>query len=184
MYYDIADQTLKLARATSLTPMLPSDWTRQTVFGASDSNKNYVGHYVTMKFDTTGALHVATYRNSTGDLIYIQAPDADLADYAFSASIVVDSEGAVGAWTDISLNGTTPYISYLDSSMVGTFNGLKIARSTNGANTEWEYSTAALNTAIQDARTNIEYAQGAVTWTCAVGYKGTNFDIVYLKPEQ
>jgi hypothetical protein len=183
LYYDIANQTLRLARATTTTPNSAASWARQDVFQSGDTNKQYSGKFVSMKFDTNGNLYVVCYNTANGDLIYLYAPDADGADYAFTASVKIDTVGAVGAWADISLNGTTPYISYLNSSMIGTFSGLKMAYYDTGRSA-WEYSTVPLATAIQDSRTNIEYAKGAVTWTSAIGYKGTNFDIVYQKPEE
>ncbi|MBN2354109.1 MAG: hypothetical protein JXD23_16175 [Spirochaetales bacterium] len=183
LYYDISTQTLRLARATSLTPTSAADWQRQEVFQAGDSNKQYTGSYVTMKFDATGNVYVACYNTSNGNLVYLYAPNVDGADYSFGASTTIDSVGAVGAWADITLNGSIPYISYLNTSMVGTFLGLKIAYYDTGKGA-WEYSTLPLNVAVKDGRTNIEYAKGAVSWTLAVGYKGTNFDIVYLKPEE
>jgi hypothetical protein len=184
MYYDIASQTLKLARATSLTPTAPADWTRQTVFQSGDPNKTYVGQYVAMKFDTIGNLYAVCYRISTGDLVYLQAPNVAVGNnYVFGNSTVIDTEGAVGAWADITLNGTTPYVSYLNSSMIGTFNGLKMAYY-DSTHSNWEYMIAPLSTAISDNRTNIEYKKGSVDWTVSLGYKGSAFDIVQLKPEQ
>ncbi|MBN1524711.1 MAG: hypothetical protein JW904_09520 [Spirochaetales bacterium] len=190
-YYDIAAQTIKLARATSTAPASPSDWYRQTVFvGTSDPNRFYIGQHVTIDFDTTGRLYLACYRISTGDLVYITAPDIDPSgpdfsndNYVFAASTVIDSEGAVGAWADITLNGTTPYISYLNSSMIGTFNGLKVAY-WDTTRSSWEYINAPLSTPISENRTSIEYAKGSVDWTVSVGYKGDAFDIVQLKPEE
>jgi hypothetical protein len=183
MYYDISNQTLKLARSNSTTPTSASNWTLQTVFDAGDSNKNYVGKYVTMKFDTAGNLYAACLKISTGNLIYLYAANVDGTDYDFDQSVVIDSDGSVGAWADISLDGTTPYISYLNNSMIGTFSGLKIAYY-DSTISNWEHEIVPLNTAINENCTNIEYKKGSVNWRVAVGYASNNFDIVYLLPEE
>ena len=183
MYYDNASQTLKLAWSTSATPTAYTNWRIQTVFAAGDPNRTYAGKYVTMKIDTDGNVHAALSRTSSGSLIYLYAPDADGADYVFQNSVEVDYEGAVGTWPDITLNGTTPYISYLNNSMIGTFEGLKLAYYDSGS-ADWEYEILPLSTGITDNRTNIEYRKGAVPWTVAIGYASDNFDLVYLRPEE
>jgi hypothetical protein len=128
IYYNTAAQTLRLARANKVNPTAPADWTRQDVFTGGDANAQYSGQHVAMKFDSQGGLHVVCYRSSTGDLLYLYAPDADGgAAYTFQDSVIVDSVGAVGTWADISLQGVVPHVSYLNSSMIGTFDGIKYA---------------------------------------------------------
>ena len=183
LYYDNASQTLKLAWSTSATPTAYTNWRIQSVFQAGDPNRTYSGKYVTMKIDANGNLHAACSRTSSGSLIYLYAPDADGANYVFQNSVEVDYEGAVGTWPDITLNGTTPYLSYLNNSMIGTFEGLKMAYYDGGLG-GWEYEILPLSTGITDNRTNIEYRKGAVAWTVAMGYASNNFDLVYLRPEE
>jgi large repetitive protein len=184
LYYDISNQTLKLAHSNAAVPTAYGDWTIQTVFKADDPNRSFVGKYVTMKIDGNGNIHAACSRTSSGSLIYLYAPDADGADdYSFAYSVEVDAEGAVGTWADITLNGTTPYISYLNNSMVGTFDGLKMAYYDNGLS-DWEYEIVPIITGINDKRTNLEYRKGTVDWQIAIGYASSSFDIVYLKPEE
>jgi len=183
MYYDISNQTLKLAYSDSAIPTAYTNWTIQTVFRADDPNRSFVGKYITMKIDAGGNIHAVCSRTSTGSLIYLYAPDADGADYTFDYSVEVDTEGAVGTWADISLNGTTPYISYLNNSMIGTFEGLKMAYY-DGSLGDWEYEIVPIITGITDNRTNLEYKTGAASWLIAIGYASSNFDIVYLKPEE
>jgi large repetitive protein len=128
LYYNTAAQTLRLARANKVNPSAPADWTRQDVFPALDTNRQFSGQHVAMKFDATGNLYVVCYRSSTGDLLYLYAPDADGgAAYTFQSSVIVDSAGAVGTWADISLEGGVPHVSYLNSTMIGTFDGIKYA---------------------------------------------------------
>jgi len=183
IYYNTAAQTLRLARANKVNPTAPADWTRQNVFAGGDPNAMFSGQHVAMKFDANGNLHVVCYRSSVGDLLYLYAPDADGTDYVFQNSVVVDSEGAVGTSPDITLNGTTPYISYLSNSMIGTFEGLKMAYY-DGSLGDWEYETVPVSTAVNDSRTSLEYKKGAVPWSIAMGYGSNSFDIVYLKPEE
>jgi hypothetical protein len=183
VYYNTAAQTLRLARASVVNPTAPSDWTRQNVFVPGDPNAQFSGQHVAIKFDSSGGLHVVCYRSSSGDLVYLYAPDADGTDYVFQNSVVVDSAGAVGTWADITLNGVTPYVSYLNNSMIGTFEGLKLAYYDSGLG-GWEYEILPLATAIADKRTSIEYKRGAVAWTLALGYASDSFDLVYLRSEE
>jgi hypothetical protein len=183
IYYNTAAQTLRLARANKVNPTAPADWTRQDVFAGGDPNAMFSGQHVAMKFDANGNLHVVCYRSSAGDLLYLYAPDADGTDYAFQFSVVVDSEGAVGTSPDITLNGTTPYISYLNNSMIGTFEGLKMAYY-DGSLADWEYENVPVSSAVNDKRTSLEYKKGTVNWLVAIGYGSSSFDIVYLKPEE
>jgi hypothetical protein len=187
VYYNTAAQTLRLARADKVNPRAPADWTRQNVFAGGDANAQFSGQHVAMKFDTGGGLHVVCYRSSSGDLLYLYAPKPNPAgtDYVFQNSVVVDYAGAVGTWPDISLNGVTPYVSYINNSMIGTFEGLKLAYYDSGLG-GWEYEILPLITAIADKRTNIEYYPGAapVPWTVALGYASDNFDLIYLRPEE
>ncbi len=103
VYYNTAAQTLRLARATVVNPTAPGDWTRQNVFAGGDVNAQFSGQHVAIKFDASGGLHVICYRSSSGDLLYLYAPDADGTDYVFQNSVVVDYNGAVGTWPDITL---------------------------------------------------------------------------------
>ena len=189
IYYNTAAQTLRLARANKVNPTDPADWTRQNVFPAGDPNAQYSGQYVAMRFDADGGLHVVCYRSSTGDLLYLYAPDADNgAAYAFQNSVIVDSAGAVGTWADISLQGTVPHVSYLNSSMMGTFDGIKYAslrQITQNSITASTPTSAAATTLI--GNTNVAAGQtvvfsdnssrvidtynattGEVTWTTAL----------------
>jgi large repetitive protein len=187
-YYDITNSTLKLARATTTTPTTAADWQLQSVFIPDDPNRTFVGTYVDMKIDSTGNIHLVAYRTSTGALVYLYAADVDGdTDYVFEYSEIVDSEGAVGAWADLSLDesgGTAvPHVSYLNGSALGTFDGLKLARFDPIAGI-WEHETVPVTSAVINDRTSIEYRRGAVTWDVAIGYKSTSFDIVRKLPEE
>jgi large repetitive protein len=190
LYYNTAAQTLRLARANKVNPTSPADWTRQDVFPGVDPNKQFSGQYVAMKFDSTGNLYVVCYRSSTGDLLYLYAPDADGgAAYMFQNSVVVDSVGAVGTWADISIEGSVPHVSYLNSTMIGTFDGIKyatlrpITQALVGSSSTTSVTSATLvgNTDVAAGQTIVfsdgssrvisafTPATGQVTWATALG---------------
>lgn len=129
-YYDNGGQTVKLARASSSSPNAATYWTTQGVMSSSDPNYRYSGKYISMRIDASGYLHIVFYRNSTGDLVYVRSsnhPTDGLTPYTFGQSVIVDSIGSVGSGADISLDVDVPYISYYDSSLADSFNGLKMA---------------------------------------------------------
>ena len=86
VYYNTVAQTLRLARADKVNPTAPADWTRQNVFRVGDPNAQFSGQHVAIKFDTGGGLHVVCYRSSSGDLVYLHAPDVDGGDYVFQTA--------------------------------------------------------------------------------------------------
>jgi hypothetical protein len=81
-----------------------------------------------------------------------------------------------------------PVISYLDSSWVGTFRGLKIARK-EGSN--WEYGVVPVDTAVEDGRLSTvgslfqdQITTDADDYEIGVGFHSTNFEFVRLRPEK
>jgi hypothetical protein len=186
MYYDITNQTLRLAVASVADPD-ETEWTLQNVFGGSDPNRTFAGKYVSMMIDSAGYLHAVFYRSSTGDLIYIKStnnPEGGAA-YTFGDSVIIDNIGSVGKWADLALDGTTPYVSYLDSSRLDTFDGLKAAfyDSSLGAG-EWEYMNVPLAYDISDFRTSIEHRyQTGTQWDVAIGYVSDRYRVTYYRPE-
>jgi hypothetical protein len=189
IYYSTADNTLKIARAngnpTIARPDNSGEWTKSFVFDSDDDNRLFSGYYVSAKMDSSGNIHVVCYRNSTGDLIYLYAPNVDgNGTYDFNKSEVVDRNGAVGAWCDIYLVGTTPYISYHNTSMISTFYGLKCAYK-SGSN--WEYGVVPLNTFVTNKRTSIVASTGNIEGRAAdaaIGYASNYFEITFLKREE
>lgn len=196
MYYDITNQTLKLARATTTSPQLDTEWTIQTVFQTDDPNRTFVGKYVSMTIDSSGIIHAAFYRSSTGELLYIRS-DADVDNgtntYVFRESEIVDSIGSVGVWADITVSSTgVPSISYLDSSRSNTFSGLKVAyydaTKTADLNNDgdtadagetgfWEYMNIPLAYDVETMRTSIEADTAANPnfWDVAIGYGSSDY---------
>jgi hypothetical protein len=171
-------------------------------------SNSYLGSYVSMTIDsnaassTYGDLYIATFQNATGDLVYIHGHDVDGTGsglyYTFDAPVTIDTDGSVGAWSDISLmyNGTTavPYVSYLNSSAVGTLEGLKYAWVESGdgsSEDDWEYGIIPSDDPVRDHRTNIVAhssvnigRNGGENADVAIGFAGTYFDIVYRAKEQ
>jgi hypothetical protein len=194
MYYDTNNATLRLARALNNTPQTPADWVRQDVFRADDPNRFFVGKHVSMIVDSNGGIHAVAAKTSVGDLVYVHAADVDgtSTDYTFDYSVIVDSEGAVGSWADIALDesGATavPFVSYINNSMAGTYDGIKLAYF-DPVSGLWEHQIVPAATAVGDNRTSVEHrpAGGTINGAdrrVAVGYKSSTFDIVYRLPEE
>jgi hypothetical protein len=180
-YYDITRKTVRLARATAVDPS-PSQWVLQDVLDTGDSNYVFSGKYVSMKVDGNGYVHMVFYRNSTGDLVYVKstnaiigADESNIANtYSFGSSVIIDSIGSVGVWADITFMNNQPYISYLDSSLVNTFDAIKIAFWDTTIN-DWEYVNAALGYEVESVRTSIETDTGTNFWQQAIGYSSSDF---------
>ncbi|AEJ60427.1 hypothetical protein Spith_0140 [Spirochaeta thermophila DSM 6578] len=192
-YYDISRQTVRIARATSTTPTTAADWVLQDVISTSDPNYRYSGKYISMRIDSQGYVHLAFFRVSTGDLIYMKStnnPQDGSTDYTFGPTVVVDNEGSVGIWADISLtDDDRPVITYLDFSLVNTFDGLKMAFYDPALEREdgdvagepdtsdgWETMYAALGYDIDNKRLSIEYDTGGHNgWWAAIGYASSDY---------
>ncbi|MBN2626953.1 MAG: Ig-like domain repeat protein, partial [Spirochaetales bacterium] len=200
-YYDITNKTVKLARSNNATPN-QSQWNLQTVMAADDENFTYSGKYITLKIDSQGYVHLAFYRNSTGDLIYMKSTNhpTDGSAYTFGDSVIIDSIGSVGVWADLTLENDEPVISYLDSSLVNTFDGIKMAyydpafeatadEFIGESETEpdtldgWETMNAALIFEVESVRTSIESDTGTNNWGQAIGYSSNDYFRIgyYLK---
>ncbi len=206
-YYDITNQTVKLARASIAVPIAATDWRTQTVMTTGvggDPNFKYSGKYISMRIDASGYVHLSFFRNSTGDLIYMRSTNTSnevnaATPYTFGKSVIIDSNGSVGTWTDVSLDGTNPVISYLDSSLVNTFDGIKIAyydaaidnlvTATGDLDNVpdtidgWETMNAALGYEVESVRTSAEVDRGTNFWKAAVGYSSSDYFRIgyYLK---
>ncbi|UTC62322.1 hypothetical protein E4O05_12585 [Treponema sp. OMZ 787] len=185
VYADVDTGTLRIARADKAIPMAAIDWKVKKVLPPNDPNEGLAEGYFTAKFDTEGYLHIA-FRNIRGQLCYVKSTNThkDTTNmtatdaYTFGTSSVVDD---FGAWADITLEGTTPYISYL--SKINAYDGIRIARydahlvtewnadgtpKTKGA---WNVMTAAMQYRSSNVRTCIAVAPSTVTdWKAAVGY--------------
>lgn len=189
-YYDITNRTLRLARSRSINPSA-AQWSLQTVMAPGDPNYLFSGKFVSMKIDSLGFVHLAFFRNSTGDLIYMRStnnPTDGSQAYTFGPSVIIDSIGSVGVWADLTLLNNQPYISYLDSSMVNTFDGIKMAYYDPLLESEagdlpgqpdtidgWDTFNAALGYEVENVRTSIETDTGSNFWQQAIGYSSNDF---------
>lgn len=199
VYYDTTNKTLKIARARSAQPVGTAGWNITNVLPVN----SFAGQYVSMKIDknpassTYGDLFISFYKVSTGDLVFIHAADVDGltagTQYTFDAPVVIDDEGAVGAWTDITLIDGKPVISYLNSTQIGTYSGLKMARYIGDGSSwtnpdDWEHEVIPADSEVFNQRTNVvgldAANQGSNVWKYAVGYASAMFDIVYWHREQ
>lgn len=193
VYYDATNERLKIARGNSSQPSGTTQWTIRNVTNgdADDDDGAADGHYLgygslSMKIDASGNLHIATRDSMNGGLYYIFAANIDGTEtYAFSTPVLVDSTTADGAWCDIALNGSSPLISYKNGT---SYNGLKyayVATGTGLSSSDWEYMTVPASTAVNDGRTNIEYAVSATDFpydgNVAFSYVANYFQIIYLR---
>jgi len=185
IYFDAQSSQIRLARANSENPKgSATAWTVQKVLAATDSNNGVIVDYLTAKIDSAGQLHIA-FENSKGELVYVKStnttpPSDGSADWTFGSSQVIDSSGM---WADITVNGTTPYISYL--SKVNSFDGMNIAyidssldlNGDGAAEGGWETMTAAMNYKATGVRTSVEAHPTPSTggWTAAIGFTPGNY---------
>ena len=174
------------------------DWhPSQTVF-SGDSYKN-----VSIVMDPDGNLHVAAYDVSTGELLYRYAPALTTTDaanaeaYSFTPVEVVDTDGNVGKWAEIGLvnRGATaavhdyyPVIAYMDSSWIGTYHGLKVARKLAAG---WDAGFVPLDTSLEDGRLSAvgslfenRITASADDYEVGIGFHSTNYEYVRLRPER
>jgi hypothetical protein len=192
LFYDSQHKVLKMARANNTVPDALTDWSVQEVLSSTDDYYSAGADYITAKFDSSGILHIA-YRTNRGELIYVKS-DADYdggAVYGFEPALLVDGVSSVGAWADISLQGTTPYISYLNASGVNSRDGMKMAFWDAAADTDfdgnpdgaWEYMVVPMEYIVSDGRTSIETYTGT-EWRAAIGYTpGDYYRVAYFVPK-
>ena len=186
LYSDTTNRTMKIARGLSTQPVGIAGWSIQNVL----SSDSFSGNYVTMVMDSLGDIHAIYYKTSTGDLQYIHASDVDGgATYIFDSPVTIDSEGAVGSWCDITFLNGKPVVSYLNSSMVGTFSGMKYAIYEGDGSSwidssDWEYGIVPADSVVGDGRSNIEASTTASWGSIAIGFGSGTFDLVYLKSEE
>jgi len=186
VYSDAGTGRLRLARSNKVSPMANADWAVQSIMSPEDENYGLARDYYSAKVDNTGVLHIV-FRNSRGELCYIKSTNnpENGAAYTFGSSVTIDKDGL---WADLTLNGTTPYVSYL--SKINAYDGIKIAFIDNNLDLDgdgsleggWETMTAAMNYKASNVRTSIEaHPNGTGTnWTAAVGYTpGNEYRVVY-----
>lgn len=180
LYMDADSGQLRIARANSLTPNAVTNWTVQGVFASSDENYDTASDYMSCAVDSSGYLHIA-FQNTKGQLVYAKstnAPSDGNTAYTFGSSEVLDDSGM---WIDMTMDGNTPYISYL--SRVNSYDGMKVAFKDSSfdedndgiAETDggWETMTAPLNAKVTNVRTCVEVnakAQDSNQYKAAIGF--------------
>jgi hypothetical protein len=193
MYFDDTNKTLRLAVSDQNDPTASTDWTLQDVFQGTDPNRIDSGLNVSMAVDSAGDIHAVFHRASNSSMIYIKSTNGSTRAagdaFVFGDSVVIENGERASEWADITVEGTTPYISYLDSTRLNSFNGLKVAMfDTANAPGEWEFMNVPLGYIVKRAdynRTSIEYSHQAGTqWDLAVGYNSGDFyRVTYYRPE-
>lgn len=178
LYMDADSGQLRIARANSLTPNTVDNWTVQGVFASTDENYDTASDYMSCAVDSEGYLHIA-FQNTKGQLVYAKStnnPSDGNTAYTFGSSEVLDDSGM---WIDMTMDGTTPYISYL--SRVNSYDGMKIAfyDSNFDENNDgtpdggWETMTAPLDAKVTNVRSCIEVkakAQDENEYQAAIGF--------------
>lgn len=187
VYFDAVNNTLKLARANNGNPKTSENqWSVQGVLNPVDGNAGTIADYLSAKIDSSGYLHIA-FQNSRGELVYVKStnnPADGATAYTFGASQIIASSAI---WIDLTLYGSTPYISYL--TRINSFDGMNMAfwddsldlNQDGTAEGGWETMAAAMNYKTGSLRTSIEAYPGASgPWTAAVGFSpGNLYRVVY-----
>ncbi len=182
LYMDATTGQPRIAFANSKTPTTSNNWTVQGVFAEGDDNYDTASDYMSCMVDSNNYLHIA-FQNTKGQLVYAKStnnPTNGTTAYTFGESQVLDDSGM---WIDMTMNGDTPYISYL--SRVNSYDGMKIAFYDENFDEDndgdkdggWETITAAMNAKVTNVRTCIEpnaraadYGTTNTKYTVAIGY--------------
>lgn len=106
-------------------------WTKYK--GITPSDKVDFGRYVSATMDSNGNLHVAAQDATNAKLYYMFLEKSN--NYKAKYTAIVDAANGAGRWTDIELTnpkGTSlteikPVISYINTSFLGTTQGVKTA---------------------------------------------------------
>lgn len=177
VYYDSAYKVLKLARGLAENPR--SDTSKWKVQKVTD-DKSFIGvsiESITCEIDSSGSIHIA-FQNGKNQLVYIKSTNASAngnAKYTFTDPVVV-AEGA--SWVDMTLFGTTPYISYISGA--NSLDGMNLAFFDSNIDTNfdgakdgaWETMVAPLAYKVTSIRTCVEVHPDMTTkgWEAAVGF--------------
>lgn len=182
LYYDADRNVLKLARASNVNPKgSEALWSVQSVINSGDANAGTVVDYLSAQIDSDNYLHIA-FQNSKGELVYLKStnnPTNGTTRYNFGPSLVLATSAM---WTDLTLKGNVPYISYL--SRVNSFDGMNMTFYDATLDLDgdsvgeggWETMTAAMNYKASNVRTSIEAHPTPATggWTAAIGFTPGN----------
>ncbi|MCL1836176.1 MAG: hypothetical protein FWG46_01375 [Treponema sp.] len=205
-YYDVANDTLRLAYADREAAEQTNRWTRKYVLDPSHPLYRGSGRFVSIKVDKNNGIHLAFQNSSRNTLVYAYATARDQPFTAYTVDNVVRG----GVWTNISVdNEGNPWIVYGDTSRVGNYDGARIAYRTNASTatgirfdnrpltdavtgadiTGWEAVTVPSNYLVNNDRLSIEVWPPTVRggtlstapgWHAAVGYGSDRFRLAYF----
>ncbi|MBQ0051555.1 MAG: Ig-like domain repeat protein [Treponema sp.] len=133
IYYNKTNRCLEVAYGNNSFPQKTSEWTKTTGIKPIGSKADF-GRYVSAAMDIDGNLHVAAQDADNAKLYYLYLTKSG-STYTVAKSVAVDASNGAGRWNDIELTnpeGRTlaaikPVISYINTSFLGTTNGVKAA---------------------------------------------------------
>ena len=179
VYYDASNKVIKLARGLAENPKGNiNNWRVQKV----SDNSTYLGvsvESITCEIDSSGNIHIA-FQNGKNQLVYIKSTTASAdgkTKYTFTEPVVV-AEGV--SWVDLTLFGSTPYISYLSGA--NSYDGLNLAFLDKNIDTNfdgsgdgaWETMVAPLAFKATSIRTCVEVhpkmTTSGIGWEAAIGF--------------
>lgn len=209
VYYNETKRCLEVARGKSKFPKSQNYNKKEDIAERSgadawikseirlpNSNADF-GRYVSCAIDGNGNLHVAAQNATNATLYYLYLKKSG-DSYAIEKVTLIDSTSGSGLWTDIELanpKGTTlaeicPTVSYINSSYVGTTNGMKVAYITGGTgnNVEFDAVTDPAKWLAGNQRTSVmtdvyEDANASKS-KIAVGFNSDMYAIDFLRGEQ
>ncbi|MFP3041720.1 hypothetical protein LQZ19_07845 [Treponema primitia] len=209
-YFDDEHATLRIAYATTDLNPVAAQWNVQYAMQTGDENYSFAGEYVSMQIDqTNNDAHLAFFKSNSTQLIYLKLAWAG-GKYvqSYGPSIIIDESSANGKWVDLTLDKQNrPWISYLDISRAGNYDGIKMAYynpskyeqgehsyDVNGIEkTGWETMNVPALYKASDNRTNIEVWPHRDTpsgwtskpWAAAVGYTNPDYCRIayYIRPQ-
>ena len=205
-YYDMDNDTLRIAYANTMRPTALTNWTRNYVFPTGHAFRSGSGRDVSIKIDNSNGIHLAFKSSGRNTLVYAYAPSRAAPFTAY----VVDNSVKGGTRTKVSVDEDgNPWIVY-GSSRIGSYDGARIAyrsgktgigderwfdRDVTGQNPAennsygWEAVTLPSEYTIGDDRLNIEVWPPTVRggtlgddpgWDAVIGYASDRFRLAYF----
>jgi len=127
-YYDVSNDTLRIAFATTYNPTGATTWRRQYVFEPGHALHRGSGRHVSMAIDAANNIHLAFFSRTHG-LVYVRLNARTAATQATltrATYAVIDNVN--GSWTDISVDHWgNPWIVYGYQGRQGNFDGIRMA---------------------------------------------------------
>ena len=177
VYFDATNKVVKLARGLQENPKgNQSYWKIQDV--CKDSSVLGVSvEAISCEIDSSGYLHIA-FQNGKNQLIYMKSTNFSAngsSKYTFTTPVIV-ADGV--SWVDLTLYGSTPYISFLSGA--NSYDGLNLAFFDKNIDTNfdgisdgtWECMVAPLAYKATSIRTCVEVhpSPSTSTWEAAIGF--------------